>query len=637
MGLISVPYVGAVAVSAIVMLPGFALAAPDQGDSAGPTLDELRNLSIDELANIKVTSLSKRPKALSEAPAAVYVITGDDIRRSGATNLPEALRLAPNLEVAQLNAYSWAITARGFNSPETANKLLVLINGRSVYEPIASGVLWQQVDIDMTNVERIEVISGPGGTIWGANAVNGVINVITSQARAAQGPAVQVSAGGYERSASLRYGGKLGADSWYKIYAHAFGYDATRPVNPADTSNDAFSGGNAVVRLGGAWRDADWSLKGETYSSQIADNGGTFTGQSYAAAWSRTGDTGVSTAVNAWFSRDIRNEPTLYESREAFDIEFQRARHWGRHQLMWGGEFRYWWENFQSFNAFHFADPKTNISIGSVFVQDEMALTSRLRLTLGLKGETNSYSGFDWLPNVRLAWQPDDGQLVWAAVSRAVRTPNRIERELEASNFLVPAPDFKAEKLTAIEAGWRGQPWQRLSLSVSAFYNRYTDLRTDAYTPVTIIPLQLQNGGQGTTWGLEAWGRFDVSDTWRLSAGANWLHKKFRLKPGAVDIINLGVQGQDPDYQAQIRSQWQLSKSVELDLALRAVGAVDLAPVKAYQEADAHIEWRVTDKLSLALDGHNLLHAYHIEVWDPSTAPVRYIPRSVFATLRYGF
>ena len=637
MGCISVPYLGVVAVSALIMVPALAVAAPEQGDTAGPSLEDLRNLSIDELANLKVTSLSKRPETLSEAPAAVYVITADDIRRAGATSLPEALRLAPNLEVAQLNGYSWAVTARGFNSPETANKLLVLVNGRSVYEPIASGVLWQQVDVDLTNVERIEVISGPGGTMWGANAVNGIINVITSQAKAAQGPAAQISAGGYERNASLRYGGKIGADTWYKVYLHAFDFDATRPVNPADTSNDAFSGGNAVFRLGGTYREANWSLKGETYSNHIADNGGTFAGQSYAASWNRTGDTGVSTAVNAWFSRDIRNEPTLYESREAFDIEFQRARQLDRHQLMWGGEFRYWWENFRSFNAFHFADPKTNISIGSVFAQDEITLTPRLRVTLGLKGETNSYSGFDWLPNIRLAWQPDADQLLWASVSRAVRTPNRIERELEAPNFLLPAPDFKAEKLTAIEAGWRGQPWQRLSLSVSAYYNRYTDLRTDSYTPVTIIPLQLQNGGRGTTWGLEAWGRFDVTDNWRLSAGANLLHKKFRLKPGAVDIINLAVQGQDPNYQAQIRSQWQVSKAVEFDLALRAVGKVDLAPVKAYQELDAHLEWRVTDKLSLALDGHNLLHAYHIEVWDPSTAPVRYIPRSVFATLRYGF
>ncbi len=637
MGQISFLFIGVMAASAAVLVPGLSHAAPLEGDSAGPSVEDLRNLSIDELANLKVTSLSKRPEALSQAPAAVYVITADDIRRSGATSLPGALRLAPNLEVAQLNAYSWTVTARGFNSPETANKLLVLVNGRSVYEPIASGVLWQQVDVDLANVERIEVISGPGGTLWGANAVNGVINIITTQAKAAQGPAIQVSGGGYERNASLRYGGKLGTDTWYKIYAHAFGFDATRPVDPTDTSNDAFSGGNAVVRLGGTYRDADWSLKGETYTNHIADHGGTFTGQSYAAAWNRTSDTGVSTAVNAWFSRDIRNEPTLYESREAFDIEFQRARTLGRHQVMWGGEFRYWWENFRSFNAFHFADPKTTISVGSVFVQDEIALRPDLRLTLGLKGESNSYSGFDWLPNVRLAWQPDESQLVWAAVSRAVRTPNRIERELEAAPFLVPAPNFKAEKLTAVEAGWRGRPARRVSLSVSAFYNQYNDLRSDSYNPVTVFPLQLDNGVRGKAWGMEAWAQFEVSEAWRLSAGANWLHKKFSVKPGALDIINAGVQGQDPGYQAQIRSQWQVSKSVEFDLAFRAVGKVDLAPVKAYQEVDAHVEWRVTDTLSLALDGHNLLHARHIEAWDPSTAPVRYIPRSVFATLRYGF
>ncbi len=636
MGRISFPYLGVLAAAAVTILPPSASAAASQRDAA-PTVEDLRNLSIDELANLKVTSLSRRPETLSEAPAAIYVIMADDIRRAGATSLPQALRLAPNLEVAQLNAYAWAVTARGFNSPETANKLLVLVNGRSVYEPIASGVLWQQVDVDLTNVERIEVISGPGGTMWGANAVNGIINIITTHAEAAQGPALQVSAGDYERNATLRYGGKIGSEAWYKLYVHAFGFDATQPVDPADTTNDAFSGSNAVVRLGGTHDGADWSLKGETYSNHIADNGGTLAGQSYAASWNRTGDGGVATAVNAWFSRDIRNEPTLYESREAFDVEFQRARTRGRHKLMWGGEFRYWWENFRSFNAFHFADPKTNIAIGSVFAQDEITLRPDLRLTLGLKGESNSYSGFDWLPNVRLAWQPDGTQLLWAAVSRAVRTPNRIERELQAQPFLAPAPDFKAEKLIALEAGWRAQPAERVSLSLSAYYNRYTDLRTDSYTPVTILPLQLQNGARGTTWGLEAWAQFDVTEAWRIKAGANLLHKKFTLKPGAVDAINTGVQGQDPDYQTQIRSQWQISRSVEFDLSLRAVGKVDLAPVKAYQEAEAHLEWRVTDKLSLALDGHNLLHAHHIEVWDPSTAPVRYIPRSVFATARYGF
>ena len=635
MGRISVPLVGILAVSVVMTVPQSVSAAPNERPS--PSVEDLRGLSIDELANLTVTSLSKRPETLSQAPAAVYVITADDIRRSGATSLPQALRLAPNLEVAQMNAYAWTVTARGFNSPETANKLLVLVNGRSVYEPIASGVLWQQVDVDLTNVERIEVISGPGGTIWGANAVNGVINVITTKSADAQGPALQVSAGGYERNASVRYGGALGGGVYYKIYAHAFGFDHTDPVNPADTSDDAFSGGNIVFCLGGSHRDADWSLKGETYNHQVADHGGTFSGQSYAASWRQTGAAGVATSVNAWFSRDIRNEPTLYESREAFDIELQRSRAIGRHQLIWGGEYRYWWENFRSFNAFHFADPKTTIWVGSVFVQDEMSLRPDLRLTLGLKGENNSYSGFDWLPSVRLAWQASDNQLLWAAVSRTVRTPNRIERELEARPFLIPAPDFKAEKLTAIEAGWRATPNARLSLSVSAFYNLYNDLRTDYYTPVTILPLQLRNGGRGTTYGLETWGQFAVTDTWRISAGANWLHKRFKLKPGAVDIINLAVQGQDPDYQAQVRSQWQLSKTVEFDLSLRAVGKVDLAPVKAYQEADAHLEWRVSDKLSLAIDGHNLLHARHIEVWDPSTAPVRYIPRSVFATLRYGF
>ena len=612
------------------------LAAPARADTTPQTVEDLRGLSIDDLANLKVTSVSKRPESLADAPAAIFVITADDIRRSGATSLPEVLRLAPNLEVARINGYAWTVTARGFNSPETSNKLLVMVNGRSVYEPIGGGVEWQQVDVDLSNIARIEVISGPGGTLWGANAVNGVVNLITKDAAATQGLYASASSGGFERSATVRYGGKVSDHLTLKFMADAFDNDATPAAIAGDTSTDAFRGAYATLSLGGNW-DADTLAAGITgYDNRIAAGGGHLTGSLGRVIWTHAQPDGSNINVNAIASRDVRDEPTLYESRDSIVLSAQQTMHWGtRQQFVWGGEYRYWWEDFVSFNDFHFANPKTEISLGSLFAQDEVALKSNLKLTLGLKGEYSSYSGFEWLPNVRLAWQPDDRNSLWTAVSRAARTPNRVERELEHPIYLQPSPDFQSEKLTAFEAGWRAQPSQKVSFSLSAFYNRYDDLRTDGY-PATVFPIILENGGRGSTYGVEGWGNWAVTPDWRLSAGFNTLHKSFHVKPGSNDLTNLAVQGLDPGYQQQIRSNWTVNRHFEVDVALRRVGKIDFAPVPAYTEAEAHLEWRLNEKFAIAIDGHNLLHDQHLEVWDPSFTSPRYVPRSVFVTLRYG-
>ena len=620
--------------------PASADAAADgaviEGGGAPQTVEDLRGLSIDDLANLKVTTVSRRPETLSHAPNAVYVITAEDIRRAGATSLPEALRLAPNLEVAQINAYSWTVTARGFNSPETANKLLVLINGRTVYEPIGGGVMWQQVDVDINNIDHIEVISGPGGAVWGANAVNGVVNVITKSAAQTQGIAVAATGGGEEQTANLRIGGKLGEHATFSLLADTFNYGPTIAATAADTTDDAFKGAHGGASVRGTWDADTLSLGLSGYSNSIADDGGRLWGAVLKGGWSRALDNGATLDLHTYLSRDDRNQPTLYESRDVFDVDGQETMTIGTHHtVVWGGEYRFYNEDFVSYDAFYFANPRTTISLGSLFAQDEIALKRDLQLTLGLKLEDNSYSGFDWLPNVRLAWQVAPHTLLWAAVSRSVRTPNRIERELEDPGLLAPSPDFASEKLIAYETGWRTQPTPLLSLSVSLFYNRYSDLRTDGYTLPTIVPIVLQNGARGRTMGVEAWGKYDLTSWWRLSAGFNLLHKSFNLIPGATDLTSLGVAGQDPRSQMQVRSQWTIRR-VELDVALRSVAKIDNSNVPAYTEADAHIGWRCTDKLVVALEGHNLLHDRHLEVWDPSTTPPRYIPRSVFLSLHYG-
>ena len=597
---------------------------------------DLQRLSIDDLANLQVTSVSKHPEALRDSASSIYVITSEDIRRSGYVSLPEVLRLAPNLEVAKINGYSYTITARGFNSPETANKLLVLIDGRSVYEPIGSGVLWQQIDVALDTVDRIEIVSGPGGTLWGANAVNGVINIITKDASTDKGFYARATAAIYKRTATVRFNGRLGQHAHFSIFANGFEQSQTTPVLDTDTTDDGFRGIHGGFSVDGVWGVDVLTIKGDVYRNEISSDGGTFTGYDVLGRWTRTLDNGSIIYVQSYVDHNERDEPTLFESRDTLSLEAQHSIALGpRHQFVWGGEMRSWRENFVSYNAFHFANPKTTISVGSIFAQDEFSLRENLKLTFGLKAETNSYSGTDWLPNLRGSWQLGN-QLIWGSVSRAVRTPSRIDRELEAAPFLVPSPGFQAEKLTAYEIGWRTQPISNLSTSLSAFYNSYDDLRTDGYPP-TIFPLILQNGGRGTTAGFEGWATYDITQAWRLKGGFNTLSKHFELKPGYNDLTNLSVQGQDPRYQAQLRSEWTIGTKFDIDIAIRTVGKVDTAPVPAYTEASAHFGWRINDKIELAINAGNLLHRRHIEVWDPSTASPRYVGRSILLSLRYGY
>ncbi len=426
----------------------------------------------------------------------------------------------------------------------------------------------------------------------------------------------------------------MGAHWDLRVTASGFDYGRTAPATAGDTSTDAFRGGRIGGVLEGTYGADSYALKGFFYRNQIADDGGTFDGGSANAGYIHRFAGGGVADVQAYFSRDDRDQPTLFERRDTFDVQAQHSFQAGeRHNIVWGGEYRLWREDFLSFDPFMFANPRTNISLGAVFGQDEIALKPDLKLTAGLKLEDNSYSGFDWMPNVRLAWSPSENEMLWAAVSRAVRTPNRIERELEDPGFLAPSPDFQSEKLVAFEAGWRAEPSQRSSLSLSAFYNIYTDLRTDEFSP-TIFPIVLANGAKGETYGVEAWGKYELLPWWRLSAGANFLHKSFRLKPGHSDLAQLQVQGQDPAYQLQLRSQMDLPHGLRLDLGLRGVDHVDLAPVPGYVEADAHLSWRVARGVEVSIEGFNLLHDRHLEVYDPSTTPPRYIPRSVFARLR---
>ena len=603
-------------------------------------------LSLEQLGSVEITSVSKHPEPLSGAAAAVFVITSDDIRRSGAGSLPELLRLAPNLQVARINAFSYAITARGFNSPESGNKLLVLVDGRSVYSPLASTVFWENFDVPLATIERIEVVSGPGGTLYGANAVNGTINIITKHASAMEGLVARVGWGPEDQGAMLSYGTDLWQNASIRFHIKAFNKDDTVPLTAADTTDDDWEGTQGGFRFDDNEGPDTYLVEGNAYGNQ---NRGDFIekswGENVTGTWTHALQSGSAINVTAYYQNDLRTQPVSKEQTQSFDIQAQHTTSLGwNDNFVWGGEYRLWDERFNSFDIFTFAKPTTHISLGNVFAQDELPIGDSLKLTLGLKAEDNSYSGLDLLPNIRLAWQQSADTLFWAAASRAVRTPSKIDRELEAPGILLPAPDFKSEKLTAYEIGYRGEFGSRFSLSVSTYFNHYNDLRSDALANGTTFPVILANGIAGNTYGVEAWGTFALTDWWRLSAGANWMHKDLHLKPGETDISFGQSDGQDPSWQAQLRSEMNISDDWEADIMLRAVGRVTrpfiLGPVElvpAYVDADVRVGWHVTDTLDLSLSGYNLLHHRHLEFNDPSTYPPRDIERTFFVNLSKSF
>jgi iron complex outermembrane receptor protein len=599
-----------------------------------PSLDDLSNLSLEQLADIQVSSVSKRDEPLSRAAAAVYVITHDDIRRSGATNLAEALRLAPNLDVVRLNTAAYSVTARGFNSPESANKLLVLIDGRSVYTPLASTVFWEsQGGLLLADIERIEIISGPGGTLWGANAVNGVINVITRSAEATQGVLAQAGGGDRDGLLALRLGSKLGDAMSFRVYGQAqrsdFGgagpLDARAPMN-------SLQGG---FRVDGAAGATAYTVQGDIYRNKEDLLATKLTGGNLLGRWRRDLDSGGTVQAQAYYDVARRDYLVASDSLKTFDLQAQHNFALGeRHALVWGANFRVWKSDFISLVGLGFAKPPKTLELASGFAQDDIGLTPDLKLTVGLKVEYNSYSGTDYLPTARLSWQPNESVLLWSAASRAVRTPSRIDRELQGGGFAAPAPNFAAEKLTAFELGYRGQPSANLSLSISTYYNIYDDLRTASLTNGA-LPLFLANDLGGHTYGVEAWGAYALTLWWRMTFGAAALKKKLTVDRGRRDLTNKQSAGQDPSYHAQLRSQMNLGDRVKLDLGLRAVGRVSPSNVPAYAEADARIGYQFTERFEVSLQGSNLLHKDHIEVIDPSTAPVTAIPRTVFMTLRW--
>jgi iron complex outermembrane receptor protein len=610
------------------------------------------DMSLEELGNIEITSVSKKPESLADAAGSAFVITAEAIRRSGATSLAEALRLAPNLHVAQASGSGYAISARGLSSSTTIapNKLLVLIDGRSVYTPLFSGVFWDVQDVMLEDVERIEVVSGPGGTLWGINAVNGVINVITKSAESTRGGLVAAYTGNVNTGATFRYG-TAGRGGNYRVYGKYSEYDHLS-TDDGSAVDDAWHKAQVGFRadwerpreqlmvLGNAYR----GRFGQPEPGAIAITGTDLTlgtieasGVNLTGRWEHLLDNGSSFSLQAYYDRTERTiPPTLSNTLDIVDLQFQHSLlPLGRHALTWGANYRYGRDRSgNSSSIFAFLPEDVNQKWTSLFAQDEITFRDDLRLTLGARIERNPYTGNEFLPNARLAWKLAPDHLLWTAVSRAVRGPSRLDADTRIPRdppFLLDGgPDVRSEVAEVAELGYRGQPAPEFSYSVTAFHSDYDHLRTTEIAPSGTF-LVFASEMEGKSSGIEMWGAYQALPQWRLSAGYTAMRDRLRLKPGSDDIEGPSATGKTPAHTWQLRSALTIAENRDLDIAIRHVAALSSPDVPAYTAVDARFGLRLRPNLELSVAGLNLLDADHGE-YGPIATRSR-IPRSVFVQL----
>ena len=640
---------------------------------------DLTALSLEELINVEVTLASRKEGNLFETAAAVFVLTGDDLRRAGVTSIPEALRLVPGMQVGHIDASKWAVSARGFND-RFAQKLLVLIDGRNVYSPLFSGVFWEVRDTMLEDVERIEVIRGPGATLWGANAVNGIINIVTYSAAATQGGLVKSGSGSQERGfANLRYGGSLNADTHYRVYSKYFARDAFVDAAARPTAD-------AWHMLRGGFR-IDWTPEGRDGLTGQGDLFDGKTGQTWSfptlespfldtldtdtqwsggyllARWNRTFSTDSNLRLQLYYDRKEYKDLNS-EVRDTYDLDFQhRFSRAVRHDIVWGAGYRFTTDATKASFNLSFDPARRGDHLFSAFAQDEIALVPhRLSLSLGSKFEHNDYTGFEYQPNVRLLWKPRLWHALWAAVSRAVRTPARADDDVRIVFRTFPAesvfpgidPDtppflnsllgnrsFESEKLISYEAGYRMHPHPALFFDLATFYNNYDDLRAaqnagplfqaDAEIPHFAVELLVDNLMRGTTYGGELAIEWQFPEyLGRLRGAYSYLKMDLRLEPNAHPESATAERG-SPRHQLYVWPSFNLRPRLQLDAIGRYVSRIadrdeDNDPayveyfpqrdIAAYFELDLRLAWQPTRRLELALVGRNLLDDHHPEFVD---------------------
>lgn len=641
---------------------------------------DLADRSLEDLMNIQVTSVSKKEQSLSQTAAAIFVIRQEDIRRSGSTNIPDLLRRVPGLEVAQINGHTWAISARGFNS-SFSNKMLVLIDGRSVYSPLFSGVFWDVQDVMLEDIDRIEVIRGPGATLWGANAVNGVINIMMKKAKATQGGLVTVGAGSLEQGfGSTRWGGEIGSQAEYRVFAKYLNQSEMDPL-PGRTARDQWQMRHTgfLVDWKHSSRDS-FSVEGDIYGapasqtyskvvsfsppySQTFSATSELAGGDIVARWTRSLAGGSDLNLQFYFDRTTRDEPTFGASVNVYDLDLQHHFQAGsRQDIVWGAGYRFTSDRIGERFGLSVNPLGRGEQLFSAFVQDEITLVPKqLVLTLGTKFERNDYTGFEIQPAVRFLWTPHPRHSIWFAVSRAVRTPNRAEEDVQFIATAVPAgngiegfvtifgnPAQRSETVLAYESGCRIELERKISLDIATFFNVYKHLDTQEpglpflqpspAPPRLIIPFLYANNLHGESHGVEATANWSVTPAWRLSGSYSWLVEVLQNDPTGHNSTGFLATGDDPRNGFQFHSFLNLPRNFEFDASMQFVSRLPSQSVPSYTRFDARLGWRPTETLELSAVVQNAFTSQHQEFGSTYLGEqATLIPRSAYGKVTWWF
>ena len=649
-----------------------------------PAVNDLAQTSLEDLMNIQVTSVSKKEQKLSQAGAAVFVISQEDIRRSGATNIPDLLRMVPGIHVAQLDANIWAISVRGFTD-RYGDKVLVLIDGRSVYSPLTSGVNWDQQDVPLEDIDRIEVIRGPGGTVWGANAVNGVINIITKSAKATQGGLASVSAGSRESARGLlQDGGTIGlkgayrvfgsyenvgnsprpsgesvADGWHKLHS---GFRSDWDLSPRDTltvQGDLFESREGQT--------IDTLFFNDLPREAIIQDTITVGAGDILGRWNHTLANGSVTTLQAYYDGYHRVDRGLSETRNTLDFDFQHhLTIASRQEIVWGLGYRTTSDYTTPGYAIAYDPSQRRDNLVSAFVQDDIRLTSSLSFILGSKFEHNPYTGFEYQPSAQLVWNLNDRQAFWASASRAIRQPSRADFDLDVDVAVIPAgtalgvvellgnPHRKAERLHDFELGYRAQVSKQLSLDVAAFSSYYYGLQTQEplqpfYEPagsagagaqVLVVPFLFEDKAHAHNYGAEISASWSVTGRWQVSPGYSYLQMHVAGDPTSQDPNAGAIAYESPKHQFQLHSLLNLTHRVEWDTALYHVGQLvdgGSGATPSYLRVDTRLGWRIGESLELSIVGQNLQSPAHAEYHDAFAVLHSLVQRSVIGKITFRF
>ena len=651
---------------AISSLQPEALASADDVQS-------LKQLSIEQLSDVDVTSVSRTRESLMGAAAAVAVVTNEDIRRTGALTVPEALRSTPGVTVAQDNASAWSVSSRGFSGVDSQD-VLVLSDSRSIYTPLFAGVFWDVQDYLMDDIDRIEVIRGPGGALWGSNAVNGVINIVTKSAQDTQGGYIEAGTGTQERvTAAAQYGGEFGDNAYYRVFGKFSDQDAES--YPAGASPDDWKLSHFGFRTDWAATPKDaLTVQGDLYdgivglvspSVQVNDRltpegrlRVNVSGGNVLSRWQHTVDDSSDVQVRLYYDRTHRNDPNFVDDLDTVDLDFQhRFALPYRQEVTWGLSYRLMNDRNEGRGVFALSPPSSLDTIYSGFIQDQVSVGEAVHVTLGTKLEHNDFSGFEAQPSIRVAWDMTTTQTLWSAISRAVRVPTRLERDIDidasdpAGNpvlKLLGNHNFHAEELVAFESGYRWQIAPNLFVDLASFHNHYTGIASlevaapfiDPRTGQTIIPVVNENLTDGRSDGLEGLVTYAPQPNWRLSL--SYSYTDMNLVPHGADL-NGGrlAEGSTPRNQVGLRSYLDLPRGLELDLQFRAVAAIESLQgasdpeIGAYQELNLRLGWRPNQRTQLSVDGQNLLHDHHVEYGVPGERSA--IQRSVYGKVAWEF